>query len=81
MFDLNAIPGTTAWLLAGLLASSIVVSPAGAQSAAAAAAPAAPSRYEPNRFPRRADMYYRGVWGIESPGVKLVESGEIIRFT
>ena len=84
MFDLNAIQGAKAWLLAGFLASSIVVSPAGAQSAAPAVAPAtaaAPSRYEPNRFPRRADMYYRGVWGIESPGVKLVESGEIIRFT
>jgi hypothetical protein len=26
-------------------------------------------------------MYYRGVWGIETPGVKLVESGEIIRFS
>jgi hypothetical protein len=26
-------------------------------------------------------MYYGLIWGIESPGVKLVESGEIVRFT
>jgi len=26
-------------------------------------------------------MYYESVWGVESLGVKLVESGEIIRFT
>jgi hypothetical protein len=84
MFDCNFMTCTKAWLLAGALASGIFVSPAGAQTAAPAAAPpapASPSRYGPNRLPRRADMFYRGAWGIEEPGVRLVESGEMIRFT
>src|SRR4029077_17295568 len=42
---------------------------------------AAPYRYQPNRFSRRAGMYYGVIWGVESLGVKAVESGEIIRFT
>ena len=71
-------------LLAGVLASSILASPAGAQSAAPAAKPAAagaPSRYQPSRFSKRADLHYGLVWGVDSLGVKLVESGEVIRFT
>lgn len=39
-----------------------------------------PSTYRPNRFAGRAGMYYKAVWGIDSLSVKLVESGEIIRF-
>ena len=42
---------------------------------------AAPSRYQPNRFSKRAGMYYGLIWGVESLGVKAVESGEIIRFS
>ncbi len=83
-------------LLAGLLASSTVVSIASPQSAtapqsapaqgtapAAAAKPAGgtPYHYQPNRFAGRAGTYYKLVWGIESPSVKLVESGEMIRFS
>jgi hypothetical protein len=40
-----------------------------------------PSRYLPNRFSGKAGRYYRLVWGIDSLRVKLVESGEIVRFT
>jgi hypothetical protein len=29
----------------------------------------------------RAQMYYQGVWGVDSLKVKYTESGEIIRFT
>lgn len=39
-----------------------------------------PTTYLPNRFAGRAGAYYRVVWGVDSLSVKLVESGEIIRF-
>lgn len=40
-----------------------------------------PSHYLPNRFAGRAGLYYKYVWGIDSLSVKLMESGELIRFT
>lgn len=40
-----------------------------------------PTRYLPARFAGRAGAYYKVVWGVDSLKVKLVESGEIIRFT
>lgn len=40
-----------------------------------------PSHYLPNRFAGRAGHYYKYVWGIDSLSVKLMESGELIRFT
>jgi hypothetical protein len=52
-----------------------------------AAQPAKPAgtgsthRYQPDRFAGRAGSYYRLVWGVDSLGVKLVESGEVVRFT
>jgi hypothetical protein len=96
MFDLNVIPGTREMLLAAFLASSIPGLPAGAQSPAPDATPAqapapaapappaasaAPSRYQPSRIPKRAAALYGLVWGVESLRVKLVESGEIVRFS
>ena len=83
MFNRNLVSGTGAMLLAGVLASSILVSPAGAQSAASAANPGAPvhSPYlQPNRFSRRAELHYGLVWGVDSLSVKWTESGEVIRF-
>lgn len=73
-------------LLAGSLASSCLISSALAQSAAvtktAHPAPArAPMRYHPDRFAGRAGKYYALIWGIDSVGVKSVESGEMIRFS
>jgi hypothetical protein len=44
-------------------------------------AKAARSRYAPDRFAGRAAKYYQLVWGVDSLGVKLVESGEVVRFT
>jgi hypothetical protein len=70
-------------LLAGILASGILVLPVGAQSPATAGKPpvaAAPSHYQPNRFAGRAGKYYQLVWGVDSLSVKTVESGEMIRF-
>lgn len=97
MFRNDRILSAKSVLLAGVLAGSILISQAGAQTDGGAGKPAAPVtaapappaartagtsyRYLPNRIPRRAGMYYESVWGVESLGVKLVESGEIIRFT
>jgi hypothetical protein len=52
-------------------------SPAPAKKAVASTRP---SRYQPNRFPKRAELHYQLVWGVDSLSVKAVEAGEIIRF-
>jgi DNA-directed RNA polymerase subunit K/omega len=39
------------------------------------------TQYSPSHFPKRATMYYHGVWGIDSPTVRSTESGELIRFS
>ena len=49
--------------------------------AARSTAVAAQSRYHPDRFAGRAGKYYALIWGIDSVGVKTVESGEMIRFS
>ena len=81
MFDRNVTRGLRATLLAWALAGGI---PAGGQSPAPAGKPAAsvdPMRYQRNRFPKQAEMYYQSVWGIDSFKVKYTESGEMIRFS
>ena len=83
MFDRNAISSSKAMLLAGILASGISVVPAGAQSPTPAPKPAgarAPWPYQPNRFSKRAVIYYGQIWGVDSLSVKSTEQGEIIRF-
>ena len=40
-----------------------------------------PSHYAPDRFAGRAGLNYRLFWGIDSISVRLVESGELVRFT
>jgi hypothetical protein len=84
MFSSNVISSVKVMLLAGVLAGSILVSPVGAQSVTPAGKPpvaAAPYRFQPTHFSRREGEYYGIVWGVESLSVKLVESGEIIRFS
>ena len=63
--------------------SSFFISSVEAQSAVppTRAQAVTPVHYQPNRFPKRAGMFYELVWGIDTLGVKAVESGEIIRFT
>jgi hypothetical protein len=39
------------------------------------------SPFTPDRFAGRAGLNYRLIWGIDSIGVRLVESGELVRFT
>lgn len=41
----------------------------------------ATSPYTPDRFAGRAGQNYRLIWGIDSLSVRLVESGELVRFT
>jgi hypothetical protein len=83
MFNQRVIQGKE-MLLAGLLASSILVSPLTAQTASPAAKPAAtstPYRNQPNRIANREAAYYEAVWGIGEPNIKAVESGVILRFS
>jgi hypothetical protein len=90
MIDRNVILKTKLMLLAGVLASSVLVLTVGAQSPAPvgttapaakhSAAAGAPFRNQPVRMANRARAYYGLVWGVESLSVKAVESGEIIRF-
>jgi hypothetical protein len=51
--------------------------PAGAVSPSKAAV----KRYRPDRFAARAGKYYQLIWGLDSLSVKLVESGEVVRFS
>jgi hypothetical protein len=82
--------GTQASLLATLLVSGIVAGTSLAQSppskdkpaaSAAKAATAAQSPYHPSRFPKRAELHYSLMWGVDTLSVKWAESGEMIRFS
>jgi len=54
--------------------------PATGQSAKAPATAAHASHYRAG-LPSRARTYYEMLWGVDSFGVKAVESGELIRFS
>jgi hypothetical protein len=75
-------------LLLACLAFGAVGSPAwaadrppSATPAAAGAAPARQSPYTPDRFAGRAGLNYRLIWGVDALSVRLVESGELVRFS
>lgn len=74
-------------LLAGLIGASVFASQAQSQVVAAnssspkSAAVAGPSRYQPDHFAGRAGTHYDLIWGVDSLRVKIVESGELVRFT
>jgi hypothetical protein len=73
----------TTLLLAGLATGTTVAqSPAKRPAATQASDKVAAmhSNYAPSHFPKRAVMYYQGVWGIDSLSVRAAESGELIRF-
>ena len=53
----------------------------GAPSNSAKVSPEPVSRFQPDRFAGKAGRYYAAAWGIDSLSVKLMESGELIRFT
>jgi hypothetical protein len=74
------------WLLAGVLplAAWAADTPQPAQQQAVAKKTKVkpkPSRYQPDRFAGRAGKYYELTWGVDSLSVKLVESGELVRFS
>ena len=71
-------------LLVGVLTTGIQVTSVRAQSNSSTGRPpaaAARSRYQPDRFAGRAGKYYELVWGVDSLGLRAVESGEVIRFS
>jgi hypothetical protein len=81
MFNYHGITGQKLKLLAGILAGGFAVSPVIAQAPASPASHAASSaQYRPERFSRRAGLYYDLLWGVDSLSVKWTEQGEIIRF-
>ena len=63
--------------LVGAHAESPSKAPAAGQKPTAHSSP---THYHPNRFSKRAEMYYGAVWGIDSLTVRTAESGELIRF-
>ena len=65
-------------IIGAAVAQSPVQQPAKKQIAVPS--PGKPSHYAPTHFPRRAEMYYGNVWGIDSLRVRTAESGELIRF-
>jgi len=54
--------------------------PAAKTRAKGAAASVSQSQADPGRLDARASRFYSLVWGIDSLTVKLVESGEMVRF-
>jgi hypothetical protein len=51
------------------------------RSSAVAKGKAHPTRYAPDRFAGRAGKFYELTWGVDSLNIKLVESGELVRFS
>ena len=58
-------------------------SPQSTQSAPGPAKPVPPATktYLADRVSMQEELYYRGLWGVDSLRVKYTESGEIVRFT
>ena len=69
-------------LLAGFIVGTTPIPGALAQTSAPTPASAsAPYRNQPDRLAKREVAYFESVWGIESPSVKAVEAGVILRFS
>jgi hypothetical protein len=66
--------------LAGLLAGSLVLTPAGAQSTTAATVPSAQASKSAAEWRTRQSLYYKRNWGVEIVGVKPVSSGYMLAF-
>lgn len=58
-----------------------VAKTASAAPAKTAATAGPPTRYLPNRMPRREEEFYESVWGVDGLTVRAAESGELIRFS
>lgn len=78
---LRAVP-LLALLAVGARAGDVSEQPATTSPRAVPAAPPqAQSPYTPDRFVGRANIYYGTIWGVDSLSVRLVESGQLVRFT
>jgi hypothetical protein len=67
---------------AGTFSFAAALAQTGASSAKAATAPAPPGPHAQSaQLNRHAEEYYKAVWGVEALSVKIVESGEIARFS
>jgi len=77
----------TGAVLAAALPSTGVGSAVAADTAPPAAAgsngkaPQRSSPYTPDRFAGRAGLTYRLIWGIDAISVRLIESGDLVRFS
>ena len=81
---LLAVCLTFAGIATGASASDTPQAPAKTPlPSAASGAKSNPGRspYAPDRFAGRAGLSYRLNWGIDSLSVRMVESGELVRFT
>ena len=71
--------------LAGLIVGTAQIHPLAVQTVAAAQKPAVSTdtttRFQPPVMSRRATMFYESEWGVDELRVKVVESGELIRFS
>ncbi len=78
----RSIPRAKAILLGASLFLALPLAFAQAPAAPkTASVSAAPSRYHPTRFSKRAELHYTLVWGVDLLAVKSTESGEVVRFT
>lgn len=79
----RSITSFRAAILAALLAGSMATVHADTSNKTKAPTGPAPvpTRYLPDRFAGAAGRYYRLIWGVDALNVKMVESGEIIRFS
>ena len=76
-------------LFAVVVAGAVALPGAHSQSSQTAQSAATPAKPAPavgrtslaNRVSMREQMYYLGLWGIDSLKVKYTESGEIVRFS
>ena len=83
VLQLHLRTSATTLLLAGLVTGTALAQTPAQQPAATKASVKVGtmhSAYSPSHFPKRAVMYYQGVWGIDSLSIKAAESGELIRF-
>jgi hypothetical protein len=69
-----------AFMASGVTASSLLAQPPAATSPATVTSHPS-SRYRPDHPPKKAEEFFKLVWGIDSFSVKSAESGELIRFS
>ena len=81
MFQHNVMRSLKTMLM-GIVAGGVFISFCSAQSSVPEQKPSVNAHhYRSSQFPKRAEMYYGGVWGVDSLIVRYAEAGELIRFS